>query len=159
VLGPIARRLSPARAAAGAVALLLTTAVALAGCGGSGSSAPTKAEWIQKIDLICSTEKQEITQLAVSRTTLLASASLDNKVREGAATKIEAVKLPGSEAISPEWMKLRRRAIAAANTVAAIGLKGPKLRGESEVFRISSNQAATTALAYGLHDCRGFAAS
>jgi len=94
--------------------LALAAMFALAGCGG-GSSTPSKAQYTTKVNAICATEHAEMTQVARSKTKLPAKVNEGNTIREHADAQIEAIKSPkGGEAISPEWMRLRARALALA---------------------------------------------
>jgi hypothetical protein len=126
-----------------------------AGCGGSGGT--TKAGYVAKVNALCATEKQEIRQLSFSHASLISLVSRDNRVRENVAAQIEAIKPPSSEAISPEWLALRRAAISAANKVAAAGLPSSIARAQGLVFNEESEKARRLAIPYGLTECHGFA--
>jgi hypothetical protein len=162
VIGPVARRGGAARARAGARAreaarkgTLLAFAgvlLALAGCG--GSSGNTKADYVKKVNALCATEQKEINLLANSHSSLIALVSSENRVREKTAALIEAVKEPSSEPISPEWMNLRRAAIAAANKVAAAGLPSKTANQQTLVFNVATQKARTIASEYGLSECK-----
>jgi hypothetical protein len=142
----------------GSLALPAAAIAALAGCGGS-SETVTKSSYIAKVNAICTTEQAELRQLALSKTKLGAKVDEANHIREADLAKIEAVKTPGSEAISPEWLSDRKRAGEAARKVSLAGFGSRAARAPSAEFVVLSNEARKLALAYGLSACRGFAAT
>jgi hypothetical protein len=145
------------RALAAALAGLAIAAVAFAGCGG-GSSALTKAQYIQKVNALCANEKQAMRAVALQQ--IKPAVALDEaiKAREQADAEIAAVKLPSSGAISPEWLAQREAAVRALKRVSAIGFGKSRSRGPSPFFRANS-RAEVIGKAYGLSECGGFAAS
>jgi hypothetical protein len=140
-----------------APALASLALVGLAGCGG-GSSAPTKAQYIVKVNAICATEQQQLTQVALAKVKLLTAIAESVRVREAALLKIEAVKSPSGEAISPEWVAQRRRALAATKKISAANLRSAEARELNRAFVASYNSALRLARSYGLTSCRGFSA-
>lgn len=139
------------------LALVPAAVVALAGCG--GSSTPTKAQYIAKVNAICATEQHELDQVALASTKLLAKISEAIQIRERANAHIEAVKLPKSEPISPEWIVLRRRAVAATKKIAAAPLRSKEDAVQNRIYITTSNGARKLAIAYGLTSCGRFASS
>jgi len=131
--------------------------LALAGCGG-GSSTPTKAQYVAKVNALCATEQQQLTQIALEHVKLSVTLDHANGVREQALMQIEAVKKPSSEAISPEWLQLRRRALELSKKVAAAGPGSSAARPLDREYVVVTNKARALGLAYGLTSCRGFAA-
>ncbi len=153
-----AARVSLGRATAlAAVAAVAVALVAFAGCGGGGSSAPTKAQYVAKVNAICFSEHQQLNQLALTKTRLLAKVSESIVIRERANAKIEAVKNPSSGAISPEWLQARRRALSATKKIAASKPGSSEARAENRAFITAANRALELAHAYGLDYCHGFA--
>jgi hypothetical protein len=139
-----------------APALALTALLALAGCGG-GSSRPTKAQYIAKVNAICATERQQLTQLALAKTKLTETLDRANAAREQIIAQIEAVKTPSREAITPEWLELRKRALSLAKRISAAGLGSRTSQPLNREYVVVSNKTEKLGLAYGLSSCRGFA--
>jgi hypothetical protein len=142
-----------------AVALALTSLALLlsAGCGG-GSSAPTKAQYVAKVNAICANEQQQLFQVGLSKVKLLTALAESIRIREAALSNIEAIKSPSGEAISPEWLALRKRALSASKKISASHLGSREAREQNSIFITSYNSALRLARAYGLTTCRGFAA-
>ena len=141
-------------------AALVLAVVALAGCGGGGGSGTvTKAKYIQQVNPLCNTEKLELSNLAETATSVLQKATEANVIRERTYTKISAVKPPASEAISPEWLRLRAAAIAAVKAIAAAPPRSRESDAANLRFLTSNNRAQKLAVSYGLSSCGGFAAT
>jgi hypothetical protein len=141
----------PVPAGLAAAALL-----ALAGCGGSG--AQTKAGYIKQVNPLCETEQNELNQVALRGTKLLVKISEAIQIRERANNNIAAVKHPASEPITPQWLELRTRALSASKKIAAAPVGSAESRRQNAVLIRSGIGAQRIALAYGLTQCRGFAA-
>jgi hypothetical protein len=162
VLGSFARgrrtvraRLREAGGGTVAFVALAVVVLALAGCG--GSSAVTKAQYVAKVNAICTTEQNEMTQLALSSTKIFAKIAEASQIRERTLAKIESVKTPASEAISPEWLELRHRALAVTKKLAALPPGSHEARALNREFITSTNKAQAIATRYGLTACRAFA--
>jgi hypothetical protein len=152
-----ARRARRARALAPVLAGAAAALLALAGCGG-GSSGTTKAQYVKQVNSICAVEQQQLTQAALERVKLSATLDHANSIREQTLAKIEAVKSPHGEAISPEWLQLRRRALSLAKKIAAAGIGSRAARPLNAEYVNATNKAERLGAAYGLNSCRRFAA-
>jgi hypothetical protein len=128
----------------------------LAGCGG-GSSAPTKAQYIAKVNPLCAGEQQQLGQAALEKVKIGVTLDHANTIRERSLGEIEAVKQPTNGAIAPEWLQLRKRALVLAKRIAALGLGSVAARPLDREYVVTSNAAERIATAYGLTSCRGFA--
>ena len=133
-----------------------TTLIALAGCGG-GSSATTKAQYVAKVNALCTSEEQQLTQTALAKGKITAVLDHDIAIREQVLGEIEAVKKPSSEPISPEWLELRRKALALAKRISALGLGSRAAQPLNLEYVTVSNKALRIGNAYGLTACHGFA--
>ena len=129
----------------------------MSGCGG-GSSAPTKAQYVSKINAICVAEKQQLTQIALAKTKLPVTLERATALREQTLGQIEAVKRPSSEPIAPEWLALRRKALSLAKRIGALGLGARRAQPLNREYVTVTNTAERIALAYGITGCRGFSA-
>ncbi len=160
MLGRLRRRFAAPRGAraAGRTLALCTAALslALAGCGG-GSSAPTKAQYLSKVNALCASEQQQLTQAALERVKLAVALDHDVAIRERVLGEIEAVKKPSSEAITPEWLALRRKALALAKRISVLGLGSRAARPLNLEYVLVNNKALRIANEYGLTSCRRFA--
>jgi hypothetical protein len=137
-------------------------ACALAVFSGCGSGSVSKADYVKKVNALCAAEDQEIRAAAIGvgpHAGLLAVLDAANAVRAQSLAKIEAVKTPSSGAISPEWLRLRRRALAISRKRSAGGLKRRIPLRESEEYANDGNRALKIALAYGLTKCSGLAST
>ena len=150
------RTRAPRRAPPLGVLAGMATLLVLAGCG--GSSAQTKSGYIKQVNALCETEKRELNQVALRGTKLLVKISEAIQIREQSNNKIGAVKLPASEAITPEWLQLRRLALSAAKKIAAAPLRSAESSRQNAVLITSGNRAQQLGLAYGLKQCHGFSA-
>ena len=158
-----------------ALALALVGAIALAGCGGSShsstSSAPTKAQYLQQIDAICSAvaAKTEplVHQLTAAAPSLASGspqaarqvAPLVEKLHQYGATslaQLRALKAPAGEQKAVEaFLSPLTNVIAAAGQAASslsAGQVGPAVGLLSEV-ESNAQQATTAARAYGAPPC------
>jgi hypothetical protein len=142
---------------AAAIATLALLAL-LAGCG-SSTATTTKAQYVARVNAVCSNEKQAMRAIALSKITVVANLDETNRAREAALALIEAVPAPKTEAISPEWLSLRRSALAATKRISALGLGKPRARPAQLEYGRLHRRAESIASAYGLTECAGFASS
>jgi hypothetical protein len=149
------------------VGLAVATALALTGCG--GGSSVSKPQYIARVNALCLKEQRLMGGLAATQNKFKALVEASNRQRERTLAEIEAVPVPSANAISPEWLSLRRSALAAAKEFAALGYEGPqtrltpadaaKLRAANRAYFHANDGAAAIARAYGLTNCVRFAAS
>jgi hypothetical protein len=149
-------KLARPRALAGLAGAVLLVA-ALAGCG--GSSATTKAQWITKVNAICATEYEELFRVAQSQASYNTRVDEANATRERADAKLVTVKAPKSEAITPEWLLLRQRALVAGKRFAAAKQGSREQEALDVEIAELNNHALQIAKAYGLTECKSFAAT
>ena len=145
-----------------AVVGLMTLALASAGCGGGGSKAPSKADFIKQGDALCSRFRTELsaygTKLSAAkssaeRSTLLnqLAATLDRQVAE-----FDALRTPeGDDAVIRRYLGGVRRETSAVRAAASALGKGDTAQGQALLQNMISSAASARGIAadYGFKVC------